>query len=100
MSSGIIPGQPALAHLLRAVAVVHCLAGAGSFLHTHGQDMAWYEVVLIDVLAVYAAALALVILLLVQGHKFPRMLSCKRDPSKRKAPAETAASSNQAKKDQ
>lgn len=62
--------------------------------------MAWYEVVLIDVLAVYAAALALLILLLVQGCTLARMLSCKRDPSKHKAPAGMAAGSNQAKKDQ
>jgi hypothetical protein len=42
-----------------AVAAVHVNAAAGSFLHTHGQDMPWFQVLMLDVLALYAAVAAL-----------------------------------------
>lgn len=44
-------------------------AGAGSFLHTQGQDMPWFQVLLLDVLAVYAASAALAVAALATGMR-------------------------------
>jgi NADH:ubiquinone oxidoreductase subunit K len=44
---------------------VHVTAAAGSFLHTQGQDMPWAQVLMLDVLALYAAAAALACAVLV-----------------------------------
>ena len=35
--------------------------GSGSFLHTQGQNMSWYQVILLDVILVYAAGVILTI---------------------------------------
>jgi hypothetical protein len=48
-----------------AAAAVHATAAAGSFLHTQGQDMPWFQVLMLDVLALYSSAAALACAVLV-----------------------------------
>ncbi|WIA31098.1 hypothetical protein OEZ86_001125 [Tetradesmus obliquus] len=64
MAHPVSPGQQAADWVAYALAAS---PGAGSFLHTQGQDMPWIQVLLLDVLAVYAAAAALAVAALARG---------------------------------
>uniref|UniRef100_A0A383VRS4 UDP-glycosyltransferases domain-containing protein n=1 Tax=Tetradesmus obliquus TaxID=3088 RepID=A0A383VRS4_TETOB len=62
----VSPGQQAADWVAYALAAS---PGAGSFLHTQGQDMPWFQVLLLDVLAVYAASAALAVAALATGMR-------------------------------
>jgi hypothetical protein len=62
------------------VHVRHALhdAADGSFLHTQGQDMPWFQVLMLDVLALYAAVAALACAVL--GFSCRRLLMARVGP--------------------
>jgi hypothetical protein len=47
-------------------------SGGISFLHTEGQNMTWWQVLLLDVLLLYVLAVAGAVLLLVKGWQLLR----------------------------